>query len=625
MISTFFLEFKEDIPCFLKHWNKDDLIVALRPEVALELEIMNIPFQQLQVNYYTQDEYAEFSAECMSELKKMISALDEKIWQFNVGFKQMEINPFQLFFYYFKLPLDSIRIKIFELDKYFNHENIDEVKLITHNKRYGNDRMYFFEEESIYQELLSLMQIKYKYKLQAIKSQCGVENDHARFSCFRPSPPKSSIMRIAGYFKRLYKLTDRLIRKKYISSTDLKKKGLILSVNCRELGYVWQELVSLGWAIRQLPGNILDYHRAYSENNWADGFLDSLLKDAATMSRFQMLEINYFGLLKDRLVYFCKNIDNIINNYNRLSKYINKHNYDIIFFSTHTPHEMENTLLPLICREKKIPYVCWMHGGYGANRTVAGFDVSDFKFGNHYFVYGEEVKKLIDNEYSQYNLSTHVVGSPMLVKHYHDYAPPVNNKRVITLVLPSWCTNRLHVDTLNPYYNYSYWIPIKTILEVLIKYRNKYRIIVRAGSLAFKSQIETVGKFLKHHGAEEIEIIPIEEMPFTSLAAITDLFIDMWVSTTFWEECLTHADIFLVDNSDLTDVAKKIIPNRAFWHSDLTAFVAALRDYLDKGDFYQKSGDRTFLKSYLDYERKEHVAENVSAVIEKIIQTGSRK
>jgi len=154
----------------------------------------------------------------------------------------------------------------------------------------------------------------------------------------------------------------------------------------------------------------------------------------------------------------------------------------------------------------------------------------------------------------------------------------------------------------------------------LSEYKNKYRIIIRSVSKKFTFQAVLFKKFMREYKSEEIEIIYMDDMSFEKILNMTDLFINFWVSTTFWETCFTRADIFLMDSSDLTESAKKDISARAFLYSELPQFINGLKKYMDEGIFYRKNNNAEFLKNYMDFDNRAYIKEHVDKEIELIIK-----
>ena len=145
-----------------------------------------------------------------------------------------------------------------------------------------------------------------------------------------------------------------------------------------------------------------------------------------------------------------------------------------------------------------------------------------------------------------------------------------------------WHTNRQYMAVNNQYHRFSYWEPIKEIIKLLINYKNKYHIIIRtSGNKAQKNSVKNILKKSNSLSSFEISDSSCGE-PFKDIVMKTDIFINTWCSTTFWEECLTNADIFLFESGDLTDRAKENISGRAFLYDNMEEFLEGLSGYLDK-------------------------------------------
>ena len=39
-----------------------------------------------------------------------------------------------------------------------------------------------------------------------------------------------------------------------------------------------------------------------------------------------------------------------------------------------------------------------MHGGYGANYSLPGYDITDYRLSDNHFVYGQAVKRLLTSK-----------------------------------------------------------------------------------------------------------------------------------------------------------------------------------------------------------------------------------
>ena len=106
---------------------KEDIIIALSPEVASELDYRKIPYKRLQDDYYSHQEYMEIVPFLEQQLFEIVNRLDLEVEKLNSDYKSTKIKPFYRFIYFFRFLFDSIRVKIFELNNLFSKENIQRV------------------------------------------------------------------------------------------------------------------------------------------------------------------------------------------------------------------------------------------------------------------------------------------------------------------------------------------------------------------------------------------------------------------------------------------------------------------------------------------------------------------
>ena len=111
-----------------------------------------------------------------------------------------------------------------------------------------------------------------------------------------------------------------------------------------------------------------------------------------------------------------------------------------------------------------------------------------------------------------------------------------------------------------------------------------------------------------------------KEISFDKVVKFSDLFINFWLSTTFYEQCFSHADIFMLNESDLTRQTKETLTNRAYYFENFDSFTKNLNKYLDEGIFYKKSKDKSFLINNLDWERRNSISKNALNIVENILR-----
>ena len=67
-----------------------------------------------------------------------------------------------------------------------------------------------------------------------------------------------------------------------------------------------------------------------------------------------------------------------------------------------TPYESSNFIFRKICKDLKLPYVTWIHGGVHSY-SLSGYDVTDFRFCQNHISYGIHLDEIINDEKSILN------------------------------------------------------------------------------------------------------------------------------------------------------------------------------------------------------------------------------
>jgi hypothetical protein len=598
MKNIFFIEFAKDVSLINKYFEQDDILIALSAEAASELDQRKIKYKTLQENYYSHKDYIKIVKDLEEQLIEIINNFDYALENFDEKFKKTNIKPFYRFIYFFKFLFDSIRVKIFELNNLFQMEEINKVKFFKVYNEPINQFYHYFDSDSIYQLLLKDMSKKYKFRIVEIE----VGNKTVK---------KASLKSFIIKYIRLLKIKNNISLRGIIE----KNNKSLLSVNCLEFENVENVFIENGWTVKHFPKiNTIDK----KDKIFAKHFLEEISKDKTIIGAFEFQEFNFFELIKNRVNYFSQDLNSILKYYNKLNSYMEKNKFDIVFFHTLTPFKPEGVLLPLICQNKKIPYVCWTHGAAGNNKTLSGYKFSDHLFGQHYFVYGEVYRKLLNEFHSNFKLITHTIGSAILNKRYLNYKAPNNKRKIITVVVGPTANKNLHHLFDDKYYRFDYYFPLKKVLEVLSKYSKKYKIIIRLHNDDKQKYI--INNILKLYNVQDIELMDTKEISFDKVVKFSDLFINFWLSTTFYEQCFSHADIFMLNESDLTRQTKETLTNRAYYFENFDSFTKNLNKYLDEGIFYKKSKDKSFLINNLDWERRNSISKNALNIVENILR-----
>ncbi len=631
MTYLFFLESQEDISVLRQYLAQGDTIIALTPMAAFGLDKAGLSYKTLEGEYYSHLDICRALAGYKTRIIQIMDYLDSIVFNIDIRFKEMGLRPFLYSLFDAEVPFLSIATRMYEIKSVLDKDRPARVKIVSQGELVSINAR-FTENGSLINEIIGLLKAHYGYELITYNKPCRrrVSREEAFVNMHKAHKDLESICAIiTKKVSRVVFLLKNLKNSIFFSGSlfflgFLKKmrRRRILNVGCWELDCLAGGLLDMGWVIDDFP--CAEFTRNHNNSAKKDYMFKRQLEevfsaDENLQGMFKFLDIPYFGLINRHVFGLCGTFESMIDDYRWLGEYIKDRKFDIAFFQTHSGWSPQNKLLPIILKSKKIPYVCWMHGGYGANIAVSGYESSDYLLGQRYFVYGEAIKRLIDTHYSAYNLKTYTAGSPYLENSYSSYVRPKNKKKVITYVLSPFAQplNQLYSEECARYKRFGYWPPIKNTLDVLSKYSGRYHIILRPH--INRQQVWLLREYLKGAAIDiDIEIISIEKSRLRDILFKTDLVISNSMSTAFFEAALTSADIFLLDDSDLTKEAQAVIAERAFHFRQITDFCRSLDAYLGEGRFYQRNGGG-FVREFLDIDKKAVRAQKVSYTLDAIL------
>jgi len=639
MTSIFFLETNKDIDVLYKHRSKDDILVAMAPLASYALEKKELPYKMLEGEYFSHLDLHNKMVGYHAEIKNIMKRLDNEIFKIDERFKKIDFGPFYSSLFDTGVPILCIISRIFEIRSILEKEKptvvkiIDQGELVSDEVRFITVRGYkasvsYEGKGSLINKVIKLLKEYYNFELviyapdrrEESRFLEAVKNDPPAFIRLDINKIKGNMLGLFGAAKN--GLANSVFRVLSIAVAIFfvrKKANRILNVGCRELDCVKNKLMLKGWDIFAFPQTAFERNKTKRNYLFKNEFEHILTTDVNIKNLFVFSGIAYYNIIYKQLLNFSGRFETILLEYQWLERYLKEKNFHLSFFPSHTSFQSQNQLLPIILKKKKLPYVCWMHGGYGANKSVgSGFESSDFLLGDRYFVYGSRIKELIDRYYQKYNLKTYVAGSPSLESRYSGYTRPKNKKKSILYVLQPFAypLNAVYTDECIRYRRFGYWPPIKAILRVLSKHQfdNHIRIRTHVG----KEQLQLLRDYFKDKGICDIEIGTMSESILKDILFESDLVIFNAVSTSFFEASLTDADIFLLDDSDMTEAAERIINKRAFHARDIAGFCMKLDKYLQDGRFFQKN-DHGYIKEFLDIDNRERRVEKLSQMFDAIL------
>ena len=287
-----------------------------------------------------------------------------------------------------------------------------------------------------------------------------------------------------------------------------------------------------------------------------------------------------------------KRINYYFKQFQKAKKIVNNIKPDCVIFQSMTPVNINNIVFRKVCRQLKIPYVTWVHGGYGGTYYA---DFLDFRFCKNHISYGIHLEDLIKDDKCtikkfnfQHDLKFFAVGSPRFDYAFKDEIMKykVKPKKKYTILFMVGCyhyRNHFYFGYKRENKENSLWQLHYDVLKLLKKYQYKYNIIFKDYPHGNSNLWKTV---LKDIDGTHISYIS-NQKKLSDLLKISDLNIFPWLSTAFFEALHFNADIFFVEEDIFEKPFEARLKNEIFHYKDNEKFKFGLEKYLEDGKFYQ--------------------------------------
>lgn len=621
MKSLIVLEHPEDLDYLRGRYNRDDVFIGFTPAASYELERNNIP-HKVPGDYYEHNSFFSIYKDCTSNLVDIVVNLDRLIWGVDERFRKLNAQPFFMGVYQLKNVIDCIKIYIYLFSRMLEKERPEKVIAVSNadDAFAKHEDLLFAPEEPLCSAILSRMQKQFNLELEIIHRE---EIKDTRSKDFM-RPLKRNVKKLSNMIKSAAMLFD---------SRD-KTKTRVLCIDSRDLKSLKEEMVKLGYQIDFLYEEGFDFTDANISYKLQSKFLQALRSDGSIRALCTFESTDFYDLIEKKILQYTDNFDLFVKTYINVQKFLGKRIYDVVVLGVLSA-SFTNIALADICRKKQIPFVCWMHGGYGAYKTFEGYDMEDLLFGSYYFTYGEAINRAIDTfhpdetighesfqkicqHYPVTKARSITAGAPFMEGRYCDCARENRPRKVVAFIMGElWYHNQYYMGGNSPYTYFQKWNDVKKILNTLIEYQNTYSIIIKTYTGDDVGQ-EMLIKYLFDKSGTNIEVIR-KEITFDKILRTSDLAIFTWVSTTFFQFAFSECDQFLFDNADLTEEARKILSESCFFFDKIDNFCNALRKYLNEGNFYQ-TNKNAFRKFFLDFDNARGRTEYIDNVIRSILR-----
>ena len=440
-----------------------------------------------------------------------------------------------------------------------------------------------------------------------------------------PVPPRS---RRVGLPERLRRkggaLRSRwragLSRQAGLWLSRLKPGGRVcLSVDSLEVEHLSLPLLRYGWQVRKADVAGFEAQLSPAAPYALTGRL--LERVAGQQKALCCLGVDFSSLFLERVAAFASGLERMLDYLLRSREYLARLRPDVVVFHSHAPlPRLANSIWPVALRGLGIPYACWVHGLYGLNYSHSGFSSTDLLLGQHYFVYGRTMQRFLTEQRPDTDMTYHVAGTPRLERYRkHVQYRREHGKKTVAIILNSLIMQPGLVHLDSPDILGRYWEPVKAVLDTVSKHSDRYDILLRPYD-NFGNERVLLEKYIEDHGMRHVSFSDKLTESIQNVYEKAALSILFWVSSSTLEACCTKGDVFLYDRSDLTPEAKRLLPRRLFWESDLDRFCSVLDSYLEEGRLGRKADDASFLNEVMDLDRAGRRAESTAALLRSIVE-----
>ena len=548
-------------------------------------------FKKKKIKFFESSEFCN-SNELWNDYKKITEqslnitkVLDDALWQVDSRFKNLEWKFFDDWHYNIKIAFDQLFYYSELISKSIERYKPSEI-LIAEQKELEleDDVLLISSKISVLNYLLKSSKINEKIEITYMKQK------------------KNVIHSIFIYLNQIFNLfTNKYYYKKIVKNTLNKlifyfdyifTKPKYLSINCFEIEK-FKKLYSND------AKDFISYNHENSnikniEENWPFyyNFTNYLNNKTNYKELIQHKNINFEIIFNKILLTLSKRINYCFKQFQKAKKIVNNVKPDCVIFQSMTPMNINNIVFRKVCRQLKIPYATWVHGGWGGTYS---FDFMDFILCKNHITYGIHLEDLVKDDKCivkkfnfQHDLKFFAVGSPRFDYAFKDEIRKykVKPKEKYTILFTVGChqdKNHFHFGYKRENRENSLWQLHYDVLKLLKKYQYKYNIIFKDYPHGNLNLWKTV---LKDIDGTHISYIS-NQKKLSDLLKISDLNIFPWLSTAFFEALHFNADIFFVEEDIFEKPFEAKLKNEIFHYKDNEKFKLGLEKYLEDGKFYQ--------------------------------------
>ena len=577
-----FIEFHWQVKEVLKNREKfkNDIIISLHHETSYLLMSNKIRYFET-FEFCKHDELWKKYNDITKNSLNIVKVLDDTLWEIDDRFRKLKWDLFNNYYYAFKISYDQLYYYSELIYQTINKYNPSEIWVADSPEVNINSSCLIPLEASILKFLLGSVEeknkrIKINYMIDI--NPKNIQNIHTRLSNIIKRKLKNFVLKINFLFSY------------YFSQPSY------ISVGCDEVS-IFKKLYPKD-SSKFLSYKYENLNDSKLKKNWI--FFEKFLNRLKNVTNFEEL-ITHRGI-SSKLIFhqivskITKRLDFFIYEYENSKKMVKNLKPLSVIFQTMTPFYSPNIVFRKICKDLKIPFATWTHGGSGLRNSFLHYDATDYRLSSNIISWGVHLKELLkDNKatLNQLDLQTDIkifpVGSVRLDNNYKKYFLKKNTlkkeKPILMFAAGSYQTKNQFYFGYNRKRAESLWLTDYNILKLLKKYQERYQIIFKD----YPNNISSPNlwkKVLKDMNANNILYISNQKNLYTLLNS-SDLVILPYMNSTFFDALYFDADIFVVEGDIFEKPFKQQFKDEIFYFKDEDKFKLNLEKYLEEGKFYQ--------------------------------------
>ena len=576
-----------------KGFFEKDVIVSLDVESSYILKANKIPYFET-YQFCNHKELWKKYKEITDRTIKITELLDEALWSTNKRYKDLNWKFFNDYHYCLKISFDQLFYYSELISRLIERFNPSEIIVADTKENLIDDNSFLIDTK------ISVI----KYLLKTLKG----DSSKIKISFVLPDQNERSIFLFFTDFKNLIKkkLKNTYYKINFLTNYYLSKP-IYLSIKCFEIDRYKKLYPSESRFFLNYRHNNSRREKNIEDLNFKN-FIDYLRNKTHFFDLIRHKNISFELIFYEILAKLIQQLNFLLDEYENAKGIINRIKPKCVIFQTMAPFDSAIVAFRKNCIDYKIPFVTWVHGGYGLNYSISPYDITDFRFCKNHISYGSFLKDLIEDNrnilkqlkiYKDHKIFP--VGSCRLdydnIKKNSKKILKTGNKRTVLFFYGNIIMkNHFYFGCNREKYETSFWELHYDVLCLLKKYQNKYNIIFKDYPIiGYKSLWKKVLSDIK---ADKISYIS-NEKSVNDLLKISDLNIFTWTRTAFFESLYHDSDIFAFDDDFFEKIFEGNLKDEIFYFDNVKNFLLELEKYLEVGNFYtctKKNSRNYYLK-----------------------------